>query len=281
MKKSTSLVVVLALAIGVAVGIFAALFYVKGLPGKAKKPVVAVEKHPVPPPKVSPAVRYPLPPTEKQPAPGPGPKTGKTVAEKPLPPLADSDRALRESLSKNFPGENFAHLFFLDHFIQRFVLLVDNLPRPTLPTGRLPSRPAPGKFLALGEEGHQVINPENDRRYASFVRLVDGLDTKKVVAVYVHFYPLFQEAYRQLGYPHGYFNDRLIEVIDHLLATPDIHHPIALVQHVVNYKYADPALEKLSAGQKILLRMGPENEGKIKEKLREVRQALISRAVGG
>jgi len=46
------------------------------------------------------------------------------------------------------------------------------------------------------------------------------------------------------------------------------------VQPKVFYVYADPKLEALSAGQKILLRMGSANAEQIKAKLREIRQAL-------
>jgi hypothetical protein len=66
----------------------------------------------------------------------------------------------------------------------------------------------------------------------------------------------------------------VFEVIDHLLTTPDIKGPIALTQPKVLYEFADPAFEQLSAGQKALLRMGPDNEARVKAKLREVRKAL-------
>jgi hypothetical protein len=46
------------------------------------------------------------------------------------------------------------------------------------------------------------------------------------------------------------------------------------VQPSVVYKYADPKLEGLSSGQKLLIRMGPANEGVIKAKLRELRELL-------
>jgi hypothetical protein len=46
------------------------------------------------------------------------------------------------------------------------------------------------------------------------------------------------------------------------------------VQPSVLYKYADPKLESLSSGQKLLIRMGPENETAVKAKLRELRAAL-------
>ena len=66
----------------------------------------------------------------------------------------------------------------------------------------------------------------------------------------VYLYPLLQEEYRTLGYPSGEFNDRLIEAIDDLLATPDVAGSIQLVQPKVMYQFANPHLEALSAGQK-------------------------------
>ncbi|HQU43635.1 MAG TPA: DUF3014 domain-containing protein, partial [Pirellulales bacterium] len=42
-----------------------------------------------------------------------------------------------------------------------------------------------------------------------------------------------------------YFNDRLVSVIDHLLAAPEPAGPVALVQPKIIYKFADPQLESL------------------------------------
>ena len=61
--------------------------------------------------------------------------------------------------------------------------------------------------------------------------------------VYFRFYPLFQQSYQNLGYPNGYFNDRLVQVIDMLLATPQPTGPIELVRPNVMYTFADPTLE--------------------------------------
>jgi hypothetical protein len=67
-----------------------------------------------------------------------------------------------------------------------------------------------------------------------------------------------------------------VEVIDHLLATPDIQSPVLLTQPNIIYQFADPKLERLSAGQKIMLRIGSENAAKIKAKLHQIREALVS-----
>ena len=107
-----------------------------------------------------------------------------------------------------------------------------------------------------------------------YVRAFEAVDTGKLVAVYVRFYPLFQQAYAELGYPSRYFNDRVFEVIDHLLAAPDAKGSIALTQPKVLYEYADPALQDLSAGQKILVRIGSDNEARVKAKLRDIRRVL-------
>src|SRR5262245_4899249 len=74
----------------------------------------------------------------------------------------------------------------------------------------------------------------------------------------------------------GFAVDRVVEVIDHLLATPEIEEPLRFIQPRVLYEFADPKLQKLSGGQKILLRMGPANLHKLKAKLREIRDGLVA-----
>ena len=60
-----------------------------------------------------------------------------------------------------------------------------------------------------------------------------------------------------------------------MLATPAVPQPIALVRTETYYQFADPSLQGLSAGQKLLLRMGPDNAAKLKARLREIRAALV------
>jgi hypothetical protein len=111
--------------------------------------------------------------------------------------------------------------------------------------------------------------------------MIGSIDTKQLVTSYTRYYPLFQDAYESLGHPPQYFNDRLVEVIDHLLATPDIRGPVALVQPNVLYQFADPRLESRSAGQKLLIRMGSDNATAVKAKLRELRAALLAQKPTG
>jgi len=194
----------------------------------------------------------------------------------PLPELHQADGRMAGILAKLFGTGGVEKYFILDNFIQRFVIMVDTLPQKEMPETRLPVRAVPGKFKVMVGEGDLVIDPANYRRYTPFIRLGEAVDQKALVTVYSHFYPLFQQAYENLGYPHGYFNDRLIEVIDHLLAAPVLEEPIRLVQSKIRYQFVDPKLEAFSAGWKILIRTGPENAERIKGILREYRVLLTA-----
>ncbi|MEO8186148.1 MAG: DUF3014 domain-containing protein, partial [Burkholderiaceae bacterium] len=189
----------------------------------------------------------------------------------PLATLDASDPAMREALASLFKGNKLPEFVQPMHLIRNIVATIDNLPRSKAAPRLLPVQPTPGALSTTNAGDNLVIAPDNSARYASVVALVHAIDTKQLVAIYVRFYPLFQQAYRELGYPDGYFNDRVVAVVDHLIATPDVKLPIALVQPKVLYQYADPDLEALSAGQKAIIRVGPDNAAVLKAKLREVR----------
>lgn len=142
-------------------------------------------------------------------------------------------------------------------------------------------RATPGAFAVARRGDTIVVDPANARRYEPFVAWLESLDTKRAVGVYVAHYPLFQGEYRAQGSPGRYFNDRVVAAIDHLLATPEPEGPLELEQPTVQFRYADPDLESLSAGQKALLRMGPAHAARVKAKLRAVRAEIAGRGGSG
>jgi len=221
-----------------------------------------------------PAILYPVP---KAPLSPDTSDNEPAAEEEPLPTLEDSDAAFKKAYERLFDQSVFGKLFIFQEFANRFVVIVDNLTAPKLPQKYQLIRPPEGYFLATKKtEERQFIDPANYHRYDLYVQFMDAIDTKAIAAVYVRYYPLLQQAYESLGYPNQYFNDRLIEVIDNLLVTPDVKTPVELVRPSVYYKFADPDLESLSAGQKILLRIGYDNAIKVKSKLRELRQTLAT-----
>lgn len=211
---------------------------------------------------------YPLAPPETE-----GGDERKLV---PLPALSDSDGYFRLE-AVNIFGKGLDALLTDQALIEKFVATVDNLPRSHVAERLRPIGPVTGSFSAEAGAGDTfVISEENAARYAPLVDMIAFADMDSLVDVYRRYYPLFQEAYVGLGYPNGYFNDRVVEVIDHLLAAPVPDGPVVLVRPHVLYEYADPDLEALSAGQKMMLRMGPENAGRLKGALGAFRDRIAA-----
>jgi Protein of unknown function (DUF3014) len=182
---------------------------------------------------------------------------------------------------RHYSEKTWKSFFNLHNIIHRFVASVDNLPRDHVSPRLMPVKPLPGLLVTTGTGESLALSPLNATRYKPYVQLAEAVPTQALVLVYRRFYPLFQKQYENLGYPEKYFNDRVVEVIDHLLEAPDLQRPVRLSQPSVLYEFADPKLEGLSAGQKILLRIGRENALKMKAKLREIREALVSPAPKG
>jgi hypothetical protein len=199
----------------------------------------------------------------------------------PLPALEKSDEVLQNLLAYLVGPGAFGKLFQPTELVHRFVATVDNLPRAQLPRRLVPLKAAEGQFVVgPGPAGSQIV-PANFDRYRPYVLAAEAIDTKQLVAGYVRFYPWFRDDYRALGYPSGAFHERLLAAIDDLLAAPDIEEPLALKQPKVLYQFADPDLEALSAGQKIMLRIGPHYAARVKTKLREIRHELAQAPVEG
>lgn len=191
-----------------------------------------------------------------------------------LPALAESDGLVGNAVSALVADPALRDVVVVNSFIRQIVATVDNLPREKVARRMVPLKPVAGSFLVVRQGEDLVLSPENEARYTPYVRLAEAVDAARLAAVYAHLYPLFDEAYRDLGYPDAHFNDRLVQVIDHLLATPRVDGPVRLVQPKVMYEFADPRLAGLSAGQKALTRMGTANAERIKAKLREIRVYL-------
>jgi len=216
-----------------------------------------------PPPPAAPAIEHPV--EALRPAEAPPPVT-----------LADSDVTIAGALGHLLGDERLRKWFYGDAMVRRFVATIDNLPRQTVALKVRSLQPVQGGFEVVREGDAVTIAVGNSARYTAYVQALERVDAKQLAGVYLRFYPLFQQAYEELGYPKAYFNDRLVAAIDHLLATPEVTGPLRLRQPKVLYEYDDPQLEALSAGQKAMLRMGPDNARRMKAKLRAVRAEVTT-----
>lgn len=269
--EGTSLAVLFALAVLVILGALGAWWW-STQQAPARRPATASEAPPQEAPAAPPpAIHHPLP----------------DLSEQSLR-AADVQPALVDLIGAGAV----ATFLQTDGFARRVVATIDSLGRDSAPVAAWPVQPTRGRFTVDERSDGPVIAADNAARYTPFVQLVTSVDAGRVAHLYRRMYPLLQQAYRELGLGDRYLNDRVVEVIDLLLATPqpaqaprlqltDVKGPVPSTHPWVRYQFADPELEHLAAGQKILLRVGPENERKLKAKLAELRaQIVASRSEG-
>ena len=242
-------------------------------PATAPPPVAPAAAPPAPPPP-APAIRHPIP---------------VAAASGGLPSFDRSDEYLKKALVDLVGRKAVSTFFRPEDAIRRFVATGNNLATDGATADLWPVKQTPGRFETETRDGATVLGAHNAERYAPFVRFAAGIDTERAVALYVRLYPLLQRAYEDLGYPGAYLNDRVVTVIDNLLATPNVSGPIRVKRVGADagtgggaglYLYEDSALEAATAGQKILLRMGTENRSKLMAKLTEIRAQIATDPAG-
>lgn len=192
-----------------------------------------------------------------------------------MPPADRSDAPILEALLALAKRDALGQVLNMQDFARRFVVTVDHLPRQLIPAQFSAVKRVPGQLAVAPAGDSLTLQPGNYARYDAFVRLAESLDPKTMVSIYLRFYPLLQQEYRAMGFPQGHFNDRVVEAIDDMITAPEVSGPIRLVQPRVNYKFVDPLLEKLSAGRKIMIRIGPEHAARMKKALRALRAELV------
>jgi hypothetical protein len=193
--------------------------------------------------------------------------------EEPLPTLQASDPSMLEAITQLF-GDKLDSFIVPTDVIRHIVVTIDNLPRKKAAVQLWPLKPTGGNLVTRESGGELTLADNNYARYEPLMKLVKASNVRQLASIYKRFYPLFQQAYVDLGYPDGYFNNRMVEVIDHLLQTPELAEPVKLTQPSVYFEFADAALEQRSAGQKLLIRLGNSNAAAVKFKLRELRREI-------
>ena len=188
----------------------------------------------------------------------------------------DPNLSATEQVATLVGTPRFEAMFVPEDFVKKVVASVDSLARQDISARMNPAKKPAGELVTAGSGDAIVLGAANFARYTPWIELVDSLDADAAAALYKRLYPQFQSAYENLGNPDGYFNDRVIEVIDHLVSAPEAPATIALVRPNVLYEFADPALEAESAGRKLLLRMGPGNAASVKAKLKEIRDRIAT-----
>jgi hypothetical protein len=218
----------------------------------------------------------PLSATEpsKSETPAPAPKPSLEPAKEPLPAarpsLAESDDWVRQKGQALSSEPGWTQWLANKNLIRRLTAAVVNISEGKSPRKHLSFLGPQKPFSALKKEGSLYLDPQTYDRYNLIAEIVSRMDTVKTVGVFKEFNPLFQDAYRELGYPQGEFQAVLIHAIKELLLAPVVEGDIRIKEAVLSYWVVDDKIEDLSEAQKHLLRMGPQNTRKIQKKLREM-----------
>lgn len=245
-------------------------------------------------PEPRPAPRYPLPEPEPEEetlillpvetidaADSDEPPELEVAAElpEPLPTLIDSDAPALSALGALIGSDAVGRWLRPEWIISRLVATVHSLDGPAPAVESRPLALLRGSpQTQAGDEDALLWTSATAQRYAELTGLLLTATPGEVATPYRRYYPLFQQAWEELGDPEPWFNDRLIDIIDHLLTAPEVDLPIEVVPFEGRLQFADEALEDQSWGRKLLIRLGPEQARQVQDWLRAFRHSITGEA---
>jgi hypothetical protein len=222
----------------------------------------------------APPVTPPARPVAEAPAPQAPRDAPPAPAARP-PPLGQSDAHVRELVGPLSPVPELRKWLTAEDLIRRFTSAISNIAEGGSPRASLSFMAPQGAFQVIERDGHTFIAPESFARYDTVTRVLTSLDTRATARTYQALKPLIDEAYQEISRPGQRFDQTLARAIQTMLDTPVPEGDIEVVDTPgVHYAYAAPELERLSAAQKHLLRMGPANARALQAKLRDLHSAL-------
>ena len=220
-----------------------------------------------PPHQTAPAARAPLArPTTAQ-----GPEPGDRIL---LPPLDQTDALVRQLVGQLSSHPTVAAWLTTDGLILNFALVTRRISDGQSPVPELRPLGPVRAFQPRSQRGALFIDPSSYRRYDRYAEAVSALDARGTARLYATLKPRIFEAHRRMAPPTGDFDPVLEGAIVELLKVPVVQGDIELAPSGIVYSFVDPKLEELSAAQKNLLRMGPQNIQAVQKKLREIAQYL-------
>jgi hypothetical protein len=211
------------------------------------------------------------PPAETQaPAatkPAPAPVVREQIA---LPPLDETDPIVRELVSKLSSNPVVAAWLTTDSLILNFVAVTSRIANGVTPVAELKSVGPVPRFATRTARDNTYIDRSSYRRYDRYAQAVSALDARGVAELYKTLNPRIKEGYARLTSGDDPFDPVLEKAIVDLLKVPIVEGEVELYPHGTVWAFADPRLQEMSAAQKQLLRMGPQNVRTVQSKLREI-----------
>jgi len=190
-----------------------------------------------------------------------------------LPPLESTDPLVRQLVGALSSHPVVAAWLATDRLIVNFVVVTSRIADGATPVSELKAIGPVPEFRARTTPSGLSIDPSSYRRFDRYAQAVSSIDAHGAARVYETLKPRIVEAEKNFGGPAD-FDQQLERAIVELLKVPVVTGPVALTPRGIGYAFADPRLEEMSAAQKQLFRMGPDNVRLVQGKLREIASEL-------
>jgi DNA-binding Lrp family transcriptional regulator len=191
-----------------------------------------------------------------------------------VPPLDESDALVAELVKKLSQHPRVVAWLATKGLIRNFTAVVANIAEGKAPAALVPALRPSSRFSVIERGARVSIDPKSYERYTQLAEAVASIDPGGSATLYATLKPRIEEAYRDLGNAEPRFDRTLERAIVLLISTPVQEDPIAVKPKGIGYAFSDTRLENLTAAQKQLLRMGPQNARTIQRSLREIAMAI-------
>ena len=262
-----SVIALLLVAIAAAAVFFTGIWPAKEEPS-AIEPAAVIE---APEPEIIEPEPAPTPPPVE-----PDPEPPSAPSEPSLPPLDQSDDAVRSAVADVAMAAMGEQYLIPANIIERSASLVYLMAQGDVPYKLIPLA-RPKQVFPIADDGTQVVtDPAGFSRYDALASWVENLDLEPLMAALEPFLPLFREAWSYYGEDGEAFDFALLVTLDLIISTPELDLSEArLIRKEAVWIYEDPTIEGLAAVQKQVLRMGPDNAAIVKAKAAEARALWI------
>ncbi len=192
-------------------------------------------------------------------------------------PIDTSDASVKSELMTIASTELVGLMLVNERILEKFVINVHNLANQELSL-KDSLVVAPAQDFNTFEQGDRTfIDNSSFQRYSPYVDMLESVNTERLLEVFETYKPTIEEKFAEISRPNQSFDSALLDAINLLLDTPMVPVPIEVYSESVVYKFKDDRIEALAEPQKQLLRTGPENMRRIKDVLRELKEALEDR----
>ena len=190
-----------------------------------------------------------------------------------LPSLADSDAMLRELAGTLSRNPLLARLVATRGLVRNATLAVVQIGDGKTPAVPLAVLRPPVRLQIAGQQSGRV-EPASYARWEAAAGALDSIPVSDAARVYVNIKQLFDAAYREMGYPAGDFDVALSKAIRVIVTTPPSPPEMILLRREGYFEHVDSALGSLLPVQKQLLLLGPRNQARVQNWLRQLAAAL-------